>query len=95
MNLDLALNFINNFKINITKKYVLKGLIINLFIVFFTLILLSINHETENIIICSSIIFINIVMIMLLCLRKYWSFKNSFLISSFRLQKRGKLLDAN
>lgn len=85
MKLDLALKFINNFKINMTKNSILKGFYMNLIIVFFILILLSIQHEIINIIICSSIAFLNLVMIIFLCSKKNWSFRNSFLISSVNL----------
>jgi len=84
MKLDSALTFLNNFKIIVTRKSIIKGLFVNLFIAIFVLILFF-RSDIVSIVICTSIVLLNVVFVSIFNSKKFWSFSNSFLIFSINL----------
>ena len=84
MKLDSALTFLNNFKIIVTRKSIIKGLFVNLFIAIFVLILFF-RSDIVSIVICTSIVLLNLVFVSIFNSKKFWSFSNSFLIFSINL----------
>jgi len=82
MRQDSVLVFLNNSKINVTKETISNGLIVNTFLAAFVVFL--VKGETVMII-CATIILINLLMVLLFSSNKMWSFSNSFLAYSFNL----------
>ncbi|MDO9629783.1 MAG: hypothetical protein Q7I99_07755, partial [Acholeplasmataceae bacterium] len=82
MKLESAVFFLNNFKVTVTKKTIMNGFIVNVFLALFTVLLIQ---NKAIIIITSAITLINSLSVLIFSTRKFWSFSNGFLAYSFSM----------